>query len=226
MPRHRRFFVPGASVHVIHRGNNRTAMFSDDEDCETYLSMLRTFTAKADIAVHGFALMKTHDHVLVTPPNAKALPDAMRRLGVTYVRYFNRKYDRIGTLFNERYKGLIVEDEGYWLRCLRYIDQNPVRAGIVSRPEDYSWSTYRLHIGLENSDWIATHPVFEALGQESPQRRAVYQALCATPLTQAELIAQRTGTDPGRSQVRPGSVPNRDSRSRVAAGSATDLAAS
>src|SRR5215472_15942474 len=108
MPRTRRVFVPGASVHVIHRGNNRSSMFMDDEDCETYLSMLRTVTAAADVTVHGFALMKTHDHLLVTPHDAKALPSAMRRLGVSYVRYFNRKRDRIGTLFNERYRGLIV----------------------------------------------------------------------------------------------------------------------
>jgi putative transposase len=201
-------------------------MFVDDEDCETYLSMLQAFTTAADVTVHGFALMKTHDHILATPHDASALPTAMRRLGVSYVRYFNRKHDRIGTLFNERYRGLVVTDDTYWLMCLRYIDQNPVRAGIASQCEDYRWSSYRIHAGLEKSDWIAPHPVFEALGKELPHRYAVYQALCATALTQTELIAQRRGTDPGRSQVRPGSVPNDTSSDLVSGGSGIDLAAS
>jgi putative transposase len=201
-------------------------MFMDDEDCQTYLSILQTVTSTTGVAVHGFALMKTHDHLLVTPSDAQALPSAMRRLGVSYVRYFNRKHDRIGTLFNERYRGFVVADDAYWLMCLRYIDQNPLRAGIVTRCEDYRWSSYRIHIGLEKSDWITPHPVFEGLGKELPHRYSVYQAICAAPLTQAELIAQRRGTDPGRSQVRPGSVPKDDSSSRVASDNAIDFAAS
>jgi putative transposase len=201
-------------------------MFNDDEDHETYLSMLRTFTAAEEIAVHGFALMKTHDHLLVTPPDSAALPSAMRRLGACYVRYFNCKYERIGTLFNERYRGLIVTDEQYWLLCLRYIDQNPVRAGIVTRCDDYRWSSYRAHVALEKNEWLKPHPVFEALGKELPQRSAVYQALCGAPLTQAELIAQRHGTEEGRGHLRPSSVPNDNSSDRVSADSGIDLAAS
>ena len=201
-------------------------MFADDEDCETYLSMLRTYTTVSDVAVHAFALMKTHDHLLVTPGDKTALPNAMRRLGTSYVRYFNRKHGRIGTLFNERYKGLIVGDERYWLTCLRYIEQNPLRAGIVDRPETYRWSSYRVHIGLEKSDWVQSHPVFDALGQELPQRFAIYQAICSASLTDAELIAQRLGTDPGRSHLRPGSVPKLSSSARVASDNGMDLPAS
>jgi len=195
-----------------------------------YLSMVRRLTIASDVELHAFALMKTHDHLLVTPRTATALPRAMRRLGTTYVRYFNRKYARTGTLFNERYKGLIVTDDRYWLTCLRYIEQNPVRAAIVDRPEDYRWSSYRVHVGLEKSDWVKSHPVFDALGHELPQRFAVYRAICAASLTDAELIAQRLGTDPGRSQLRPGSVPgsddpNSDNSARVTAGSGIDAPA-
>jgi REP-associated tyrosine transposase len=218
MPRRARVFVPGLSVHVIHRGNNRTAMFSDDEDCETYLTMLRTFSEAENVAVHGFALMRTHDHLLVTPSSEIALPRAMRRVGGSYVRYFNRKHGRIGTLLNERYKGLIVANENYWLLCLRYIEQNPVRAGIVPEPAAYRWSSHRVHVGLEKNDWIQPHPVFEALGKELTYRYSVYKAICAAPLTHAELIAQRLGTEEGRSHLRPSSVPNSAGAALTASG--------
>ncbi len=200
-------------------------MFSDDEDCETYLSMLRALSGAENLAVHGFALMRTHDHLLVTPADDMALPRAMRRLGATCVRYFNGKHGRIGTLLNERYKGLIVADERYWLTCLRYIEQNPVRAGIVGRPEEYRWSSYRVHTGVESSDWIKPHPVFDALAKELTQRHALYEALCATPLTRAELIGQRVGTEEGRRHLRPSSVPTSAVSLVAASGNAIDLPA-
>src|SRR5262249_53323900 len=131
MPRQPRLFFPGLSAHVIHRGVNRLAIFDDEQDHRVFLRHLRDATAAHDVAVHAFALMKTHYHLLVTPGKAVSLPRAMKQLGLRYVRYFNSKYERIGTLWTGRYRGLPIGDDTYWLTCLRYIELNPVHAGVV-----------------------------------------------------------------------------------------------
>jgi REP-associated tyrosine transposase len=225
MSRQRRIFIAGLSLHVIHRGHNGGPLFADDEDCERFLVLLRSAVSGAGVDIHGYALMKTHDHLLVTPQREGALSSAMRSLGVRYVRYFNRKYQRMGTLFNERYRGIHIEDERYWFNCLRYIEQNPVRAGLVATADAYKWSSYAVHGGNEESSWLAPHHVYTALAATEPERRTAYHRLCGQPLTDAEIAEQRVGTDPGRSQVRPSSVPSRTSNDRVSSGSATDVLA-
>jgi putative transposase len=206
MPRHGRIFVPGLSLHVIQRGHNGGPIFGDDEDCERFLVLLRSAMTEC-VDVHAYALMKTHHHLLVTPQGERALSSAMRSLGVRYVIYFNRKYRRMGTLFNERYRGIHIENERYWFNCLRYIEQNPVRAGIVSTPDAYRWSSYPVHGGDHESDWLASHQVYAALGTTDQERCTAYRRLCGQALSDAEIAEQRLGTDPGRSQVRPSSVP-------------------
>src|SRR6185295_16130884 len=117
------------------------------------------------VEVHGFSLMSTHWHGLATPSTASALPAAMKRIGERYVRHFNRKYQRFGSPWAGRYRPLPVGDELYWLTCLRYIEQNPVRAGMVSMLEAYPWSSYRAHAFGEGPEWLATHHVYESLGR-------------------------------------------------------------
>jgi REP-associated tyrosine transposase len=135
--------------------------------------------------------MSTHYHLLVTPRDAEALPATMKELGERYVRYFNRKYDRIGTLWSGRYKPKPVMDERYWLTCLRYIEQNPVRAGIVAAPESYRWSSYRAHALGETIAWLVDHPVYIALGQDPTQRQLAYRQICGVMLDDQELARQR-----------------------------------
>jgi putative transposase len=191
MARHARLYFPGLSVHVIHRGNNRTAIFCDDTDCETFLIWFERAMARHDIPVHVLTLMTTHYHAIVTPPSAAALPNAMRRLGTQYASYYNRKYDRIGTLWAGRYRGIPIGDEDYFLTCFRYIEMNPVRAQMVRDPADYRWSTYRVHACLESWDWLTEHAVYTALGETAAERQAAYRALCSQPLSEANLIRQR-----------------------------------
>jgi REP element-mobilizing transposase RayT len=123
MPRRPRIFVPGLSVHVIHRGNNGIAVFHDDADRDLYLHYVREAMADNGVETHGFTLMSTHWHGLVTPSTETALQLAMKKIGERYVRYFNCKYDRFGTLWNDRYRALPVTDEIYWLTCLRYMNR-------------------------------------------------------------------------------------------------------
>ena len=191
MPNRRRNFVPGVSLHVRQRGNNRCAIFGDDRDYQSYLVMLESATRKHRVAVHGYSLMTTHTHILLTPSTKQGTADAMHQLGVRYVLYFNRKYQRVGTLWTGRYKAKPITDERYWLTCLRYIEQNPVRAGLVLGPEQYRWSSYGVHAQGGHSDWLTSHPVFDALGADKAQRQAAYKAICDIPLTTDETIRQQ-----------------------------------
>ena len=146
--------------------------------------------------------MTNHYHLIVTPADAGALPRMMQALGVRYVLYFNRKYTRVGTLWCGRYRGLPIEDEKYWLTCLRYVEQNPVRAGIVEAPEMYAWTSYRVHAFGAESDWLEPHSVYLSLGRNPKERQIAYRALCAAQVTDTQLVQQRLG---GRAGVRPGS---------------------
>lgn len=191
MGRTARVYLPRISVHVICRGNNRTSIVRDDMDRHVFLKHVRCAATSNRTEVHGFVLMSTHHHLLVTPADADALPATMKELGERYVRYFNRKYDRIGTLWSGRYRSIPVTDEGYWLTCLRYIEQNPVRAHMVQTPESYRWSSCRSHAFGEPIEWLVHHRLYLALGQTPSQRQAAYRDICGVMLTDDELARQR-----------------------------------
>jgi putative transposase len=190
----KRIFIPGLSVHVIHRGNNGISIFHDDVDRLLFLHYMRHAAVASGVCVHGFSLMSTHCHALVTPSDKLALPAAMKTIGERYVRFFNRKYGRFGTLWGGSYRALPVADDLYWLTCLRYIEQNPVRAKMVSSPEDYRWSSYRPHALGERAEWLSSHPAYEALGRTATDRQRNYRAMCSVLLTDGELAIQRHPT--------------------------------
>jgi REP-associated tyrosine transposase len=191
MPNGPRAFVPGVSLHARQRGNNRCAIFREDGDYQTYLVMLESAARRYCVAVHGYSLMTTHTHLLITPSTKQGTGEAMHQLGVRYVLYFNQKYQRVGTLWTGRYKAKPITDERYWLTCLRYIEQNPVRAGLVARPDQYRWSSYDVHAVGHHSDWLASHPVLDALGADRAQRQAAYRAICDIPLSSEETVRQQ-----------------------------------
>lgn len=187
----KRVFIAGLSVHVIHRGNSGISVFHDDADRLLFLHYMRHAAIASGVRIHGFSLMSTHWHALVTPSNPLALPAAMKIIGERYVPFFNRKYGRFGTLWGGSYRSLPVADEIYWLTCLRYIEQNPVRAGLVSTPDAYRWSSYRAHAFGEDAEWLSSHPVYEALGRTDVDRQRNYRAICSVSLTEGELAVQR-----------------------------------
>ena len=108
MPRRPRLYIPGVSHHVIHRGNNRVPIFRDEGDREVFLAFLKHATMRFDVAVHAFALMSNHSHLIVTPGGEHALPGAMKEFGQRYVGYYNKKHERVGTLWCGRYRGLMT----------------------------------------------------------------------------------------------------------------------
>ena len=191
MPRPLRIYIPDISVHVFERGINHAAIVKDERDNERLLQLIIRATDRRGVGVHAYALMTTHYHMVVTPPAEGVLAKAMQEIGLRYTRYFNRKYGRIGTVWNERYGAILLEDERYWYNCFRYVELNPSAAHMVWTPEAYRWSSYRVHALGESCEWLTPHPLYLALGQTPEVRQAAYRAMCAIPLTDAELTLQR-----------------------------------
>jgi putative transposase len=177
MPRPPRVFIAGVSHHVYQRGHNRSDIFAGDSDYRRFLWQARKSMTNCGVDTHAFALMRNHYHFVVTPRTKDSLPDAMQDLLGEYTTYFNRKYGRSGTLWNDRYRAKSIEDERYWLNCLRYVEANPVEAGIVTTPESYRWTSYRVHAAGEPSGWLVLHPLYLRLGKTPTERQIAYRAL-------------------------------------------------
>jgi len=186
-----RIYIPGLSVHVIRRGINRAAIVRDDVDYRVLLEFVERAAADRGVSVHGYVVMTNHYHLIVTPHESRSLPRMMKRIGEQYTRYYNRKYERIGTLWSGRYKSIVIADELYWLTCLRYIEQNPVRANMVSTPDQYEWSSYAMHAKGERSAWLVMHDLYLALGSTPERRQVAYRAICGVQLADSELANQR-----------------------------------
>jgi len=191
MPRCPRVFVPGLSHHVIQRGNNRGAMFRAPHDYRFYLELLGNASRRCGVDIHGYVLMTNHVHLSATASTATALPETMKRIGEVYVRSFNKQYDRTGTLCEGRYRASLIEDENYWLTCLRYTELNPVRAGLVSSPELYPWSSYQAHAFGRHDAVLTPHPPFLALGQTAADRQTAWQITCGAAVSADALVTIR-----------------------------------
>ncbi|WP_082028696.1 transposase [Xanthomonas sacchari] len=142
MPRRPRLDLPCVAQHIVQRGNDRQPCFFADIDRIRYLQDLHELALKLGIAVHAYVLMTNHVHLLLTSQKPGTAPTLMQSLGRRYVRYINTQYHRTGTLWEGRYKSCPVQDEIYLLRCYRYVELNPVRAGMVADPADYRWSSH------------------------------------------------------------------------------------
>jgi putative transposase len=182
MPRIPRPVVPGQPLHLIQRGNNRVAAFIDDQDFEQYLRVLREASRKTECAVHAYVLMSNHVHLLATANDARGPSRLMQGIGTRYVRYFNERHGRTGTLWEGRYRSTLVDSERYFFTCMGYIELNPVRAGVVSTPRAYRWSSWRGNVLGERDPVITPHPLYRALGVDAAERRVAYARMFNVPL--------------------------------------------
>jgi len=195
MARLPRFIIPGQPQHIIQRGNNRQAIFCANADYRFYLEKLKDAAAKHDCEIHAWVLMTNHVHLLVTPQAETGIGKMMQMLGRYYVQYFNYCYQRTGTLWEGRYKATLIDSEQYLLTCMRYIEMNPVRAGMVNHPAEYPWSSYRCN-ALGKSDTLVTpHPEYLALGQSVKLRQTRYRSLFHTQLPDKTLAEIRQATN-------------------------------
>ncbi len=177
MPRRPRLISPGIPLHIIQRGNNRQAYFFADEDYLFYLDWLHEYAKESGCGVHAFVLMTNHVHILLTPEKKSSAGELMKRLGQRYVQYINRTYKRSGTLWEGRFRSCITQQDTYMLVCQRYIELNPVRAGLIEHPGEYRWSSYGANAQGESSEIITHHPVYLQLGKTSDERQEAYREL-------------------------------------------------
>ena len=177
MPRRARLALPNVPLHLIQRGNNRQACFFADEDYRLYLDWLGEYADKTGCRVHAYVLMTNHVHLLVSTDKAGSAGSLMKALGQRYVQYVNRAYRRSGTLWEGRFRSCPVQEEAYLLACQRYIELNPVRAGMVAHPAEYPWSSYRANGQGETNARVHPHPLYLALGVNDAGRQAAYREL-------------------------------------------------
>lgn len=195
MPRRPRLSIAGIPWHIIQRGNNRSACFYHDDDYRYYLQALQEQSQKFHCAVHAYALMTNHVHLLLTPARADSASHLMKHLGQRYVQYVNKAYRRSGTLWEGRFRSCLAQDDIYVLTCYRYIELNPVRAGMVSDPADYPWSSYQANaLGIHNP-LLTPHALYNDLGRTVDSRQQAYRFLFQAHLDDSQIQEIRRATN-------------------------------
>jgi putative transposase len=195
MARLPRFVIPGQPQHVIVRGNNRSEIFCADADYQFYLEKLQLACEKHSCDLHAYVLMTNHVHLLITPHEEQSISKALQMVGRYYVQYFNYCYQRTGTLWEGRYKATLIDSESYLLTCMRYIELNPVRAGMVKHPSDYPWSSYRCNALGQPDEWISAHLEYRRLGKTAEERQAAYRQLFKHHVSEEHVSQIRDATN-------------------------------
>jgi len=197
MARLPRLVIPQQPHHIVQFGVDLQPIFREPGDYVSFLNWLREAAKQYKVAIHAYALMPDHLHILATPADSEGLARMMQWVGRHYVPYFNRKYGRVGTLWQGRFKATVVDAANYLMTCTRYIETNPLRAGIASNPADYAWSSHAHHIGAKPDPLITDHPVYWALGNTPFERDAAYRHLTEQALTPQEMDDLKNTTRKG-----------------------------
>lgn len=195
MPRKPRFILPGEPQHIIVRGINREPIFYDDADYRYYLNKLKEAIDKHNCGIHAYVLMANHVHLLLTPKTERGISKAIQMLGRYYVQYFNYTYGRTGSLWEGRYKSTLVDTEQYLLTCCRYIELNPVRAGMVEHPSEYPWSSYQFNAVGNPSPLLKTHYKYDELGSTGEDQQRAYRSLFKGHIPENQLEEIRAATN-------------------------------
>ncbi|MCF6317873.1 MAG: transposase [Proteobacteria bacterium] len=155
----------------MQRGNNKNAVFYEEEDYRKYLTILNEASTKQGVKIHAYVLMTNHIHLLATADTSNGISQMMQQVGRFYVPYINFKYKRTGTLWEGRFKSSLVSDDLYVLACMRYIEMNPVRAQMVKAPQDYKWSSYLSNVRGAFDPVIVEHVSYKALARSRKNNR-------------------------------------------------------
>ena len=195
MARLPRIVIPGQPQHVIVRGNNRGEIFRAEADYGFYLEKLKLACDKHGCLIHAYVLMTNHVHLLITPDAEQSLAETLQMLGRYYVQHYNYSYKRTGTLWEGRYKATLIDSESYLLTCMRYIELNPVRAGIVSHPSEYRWSSYHCNALGQADDLVTPHLEYRRLDKSAQTRQASYRQLFKHHIPERSVTAIRDATN-------------------------------
>lgn len=194
MARLSRLVIPRQLHHVIQHGNNHQAIFRESADYVAFLAWLGEAAKQFEVAMHAYVLLPDHVHLLVTPADEVGLGKMMQWIGRHYVPYYNRKYERTGSLWQGRYRATVMEADLYFLRCSLSIESNPVRSKLVADAQEYPWSSFQHHIGLKIDPLITDHPLYWSLGNTPFQREAAYRDMMQQPLLSSELNSMMDAT--------------------------------
>jgi len=176
MPRRKRIYIPGLPYHIVQRGNNREACFAAIDDYQCYLDLFKECASRYGVVVHAYCLMTNHVHFLVTPEHDDSISRTFQVVASRYAFNFNKTYKRSGTIWEGRHKSSLVQSERYLLTCMRYIEMNPVVAGMVGKPEQYRWSSYLVNAwGMAND--VVPHHEYQVLGATPAMRQHAYREL-------------------------------------------------
>lgn len=198
MARESRLIVPHLPHHIFQMGNDRRTVFQDHEDYRSFLFWLLEASRQFKVAVHAYVLMPDSWQLLVTPTDEQGLARMLQWVGRYYVPYFNKKYDRSGTLWQGRFKASVIEPEAYFMRCCRHIEMIPVRAGMAAHPSDYPWSSYAPHVGDRQDALISGHALYWALGNTPFDRELAYKKKMMMGVSSAESTALDLAIRKGR----------------------------
>jgi putative transposase len=200
MARLPRYVIPGHPQHIIQRGNNRQAIFVAEPDYRFFRDALVEAAGRFGLAIHAYVWMTNHIHLLATPEREDSIGKTLQSVGRRYVQRFNSTYRRSGTLWEGRYRATVVDSERYLLTLMRYIEMNPVRAGMVAMPADYPWSSHHRNAhgktGL-NEDWLVAPDEYLRLGSDADERQSAYLALFHSALAADDVTAIRDCTHKG-----------------------------
>ena len=197
MPRHARLRIAGLPLHVVQRGNNRARCFNSDADLTLYLGLLNQFSKPLGIGVHAYVLMPNHVHLLLSSDNPFAVSDFMKQVGQRYAQFFNRTYGRTGGFWEGRFHSSIVDTDRYLLVCHRYIELNPVRAGLCASPHAYEWSSFGTNALGRPSLFLRQHEQYLFLGVDELSRREAYAGLFDGGISEEELARIRRSITSG-----------------------------
>lgn len=198
MPRRHRIVLPGVPLHVIQRGHDRQPCFLVEEDYLNFLQWLQQQAKLTRSRIHAYVLMTNHVHLLLSVEDVDSLARLMKSVTQNYSQYFNHRYRRCGAVWQGRYKSCMVQTEDYFLECQRYIELNPVRAGLAGFPGNYRWSSYRCNAEGRDDQIVMPHLLYDRLGPTHATRRLAYLALFAEPMAAIAIARIRSAVNVGQ----------------------------
>lgn len=152
--------MDNACYHIITRGNQKQQIFLDKADFMVCISALRRYKKRYEILLYGFCLMPNHIHIIGEPKQPQSLSRFMHGFLRSYTAHFNHRYEKVGHLWQDRFKSRVITRDRYLLDCINYIEQNPVRAGLVKTALDYQWSSYRERVLDNNNNGTLLDPLY------------------------------------------------------------------
>jgi len=188
MPRIARNIYDGNVYHVLSRGHNGIKLFKKESDYQQFKNLIVRYKKKYTFEIYHYALMPNHIHLLINVIEAKWIPKVMQGVLQTYAAYYKKIYKHTGYLFQGRYKSILIEDNAYLMECARYIERNPIRAGLCSKIEKYKWSSYKYYAKGNKDPIVTPDPFYLELSEDIEERKRLYAEYVSTDRPYDKLV--------------------------------------